>query len=455
MVFIRIKTNWLAYGYVFFVSIASVALFPVIQEPLDNDVFYHMAVAREMVEQNNFIAKERWFESPGGLLQFKYPPLFHWLLVLFSLGGAIDFEIIAVAFQIVFYPFALISSYLLVSHIKDKGTGFIAIILLTLYFPFFGRTHMAIPEALQHSLIPLTFLFYLKHKEKVAGVMMSIMLANHLFDAVFVLLTILGHWFFYRRGTFGILFFLLLSLPGMVFQVYGICGILNLNSVRNASNSYDFAISVSSNYYRMFLALTSSSIMLILSIWAFRKNILYEDSLLLVIWFLFLVLIFLKLPNRFPAYAALPLGFFVAMLIKNILDKRSPSYEYHLSIIAGLLIANIFLSYQWFPHVYDFYKPGVDKNEKEALLWIKDNLPREEVIQVNPGRSFYEGYRIVYFARHNTTESKNKAKYLYTVFSNEPSDKWCILKTYGLYKIYIRSSKGTTGWDDNLAYPIW
>jgi hypothetical protein len=193
--------------------------------------------------------------------------------------------------------------------------------------------------------------------------------------------------------------------------------------------------------------------MLILGIWALRKNILYGDSILLVIWFLFLILIFLKLPNRFPAYAGLPLAYFVAKGIWNVLEEKGPRYLYHFSLIAGLLIANIYLSYQFFPHLRDFDKPGVDGNEREALLWIRDNLPSNEVIQVNPGRSFFEGYRIVYFTKHNSMEGGTRAKYLYSASSNEPSGEWRIVKNYGRYKIYVRSSKDLTDRSGNLADP--
>ena len=272
--------------------------------------------------------------------------------------------------------------------------------------------------------------------------MMSIMLANHVFDAIFCLFTILGHWFLYRRATFNVLFFLLLSLPGIIFQVYGVYGFLALNSIKSMSSVYDFATSVSSNYSRMFLGIACPSIILTLGIWSLRKDTLCKDSILLVIWFFFLILIFLKLPNRFPGYAGLPLAFFAATGIRKVFEKKSPRYEYYLSIIAGLMIANIYWSYQFFPHVYDFYKPGADKKQRQALLYIRDNLPSKEVIQVNPGRSFYEGYRIVYFTRHNSTETAGKAKYLYSVLPDEPSGEWSVLKIYGKHKIYMRSSKG-------------
>jgi len=429
--------------YIILASMLSILFFPVILEPLDNDVFYHLIIAREMINSKTpLILHDPWFNAPEGLLH-SYPPLFHWVLVLFSLGGILNMEQIAVLFQIVFYPLALLTVYRLVSYVENKETAFVAIVILTLYFPFFGRTHLAIPEALQHVLIPLTFLAYLKGREKLCGILMALMLANHIFDPLLVFFAILTHYILYRKEPFNIRDFLLITSPGLIFQAYGIYGFFGLVSMVQSASISDIALSLSSNYYRMYLALVSSSVMIILGVWFFRRKLINRSNAIFAVWFLFSLPVFFKLPNRFPAYVGLPLAALAAILIIKLRDGRKFFYDLYLPIIIALLISSTYLSYLWFPHVHDFYKPGVDVNERLALSWIEKNIPKDEIIQLNRGRTFYEGYRIAYFTDHKTTESENISRYLYSIFPDDSSENWTLLRHYDTYKIYIKSNRIT------------
>ncbi|MCK4491120.1 MAG: hypothetical protein KAU03_00745 [Candidatus Altiarchaeales archaeon] len=380
-----------------------------------------------------FILHEPWFNAPKGSLHY-YPPLFHWILVLFSLGGTLDMRQLAVLFQIIFYPLALLTTYHLVSYVENKETGFIAVVVLTSYFPFFGRTHLPIPEALQHILIPLAFLTYLKSKDKLCGIILAMLLMNHIYDSLLILSAIFTHWFVYRRESFNMRNLLLISSLGLIFQLHGIYGHMYIHHNQPWLTNPLPGIS-----YRSYLAVASSSIMLILGSCCILRKSLSKSNNIFIFWFLFTLPIFWKMTHRFPAYAGAPLAVLAAILIVKLKNEGKNFYGVYLPIIVGLLVANACISYLAFPHIHDFYKPGVDENEKLALLWIKQNIPAEQIIQLGPRRSFYDGYRIAYFTGHKTTESENIAGYLYCVHPVEPPGNWTLIKGYGLYRIYTKA----------------
>jgi len=421
----------LTYIYIISVSVLSIIIFPVILEPLDNDVFYHLTIARDMIEKKTPVLYHvDWYFAPQGVLHW-YPPLFHWLLVIFSLGGLINLEYIAIFFQLIFYPLALLSAYHLVSYMENQKIGFITTLLLSTYFPFFARTHLAIPEALQHILIPVAFLMYLKGNEKLSILTLIALALSHRYDALLVFFAIIFHWALYKRKLYDIRNTVILFIPFLLLQVYYIQATPNSALSRLTMQGH--------TEYRFISGIVCTFILGILFVWSILTIERNSNRNCIIVWFLFTIPIFVfSMASRFPAYAAMPMSILVAIMIDREI-KKYQRYSVNLPIIAVLLLANIYISYEFYAHACDFMKPGVDKQEEEALLWISKNIPEDEIILVR--RSFYEGCRITYYTHHKTTQSPEYSKYLYiSPHNNPPQNGWKIIKESGPYKVYRKNN---------------
>ena len=120
--------------------------------------------------------------------------------------------------------------------------------------------------------------------------------------------------------------------------------------------------------------------------------------------------------------------------------KKKNFYSSYLPVLVLFLLLNAYVSYIAFPHVYDFHKPGVDVNERQMINLIGENISKDDIIQLNPGRSFYEGYRIAYYSGHTTTEKENISNYLYHIYQDPPPERWSLVKNISFYQLYISSS---------------
>ncbi|MEA1924686.1 MAG: hypothetical protein U9M95_02345 [Candidatus Altiarchaeota archaeon] len=420
------ETDKKAYIYILMVSVLFVYVFPVTLELLDNDVFYHLLVARQIIDSGSpYFLHQPFLNHPQGLIHY-YPPLFHWILVLSSMITGLEKG--ALYLKLLFYPLALLSFYVLVSSTLNKKTAFFSIIVLSTFFPFSARTHMAIPEALQYILIPLLLLSYLRGKEKICGFLLFLALINHLYDSLMLAVVLLTHWYLYRRETYRMQDTLLVAFPGLMFQLYGICGHLTV-----------FQIGVDEGYLfeRITLALASVFIPFLLCFWFILKRLLNPGNCVYILWFISALPVLFRLPGRFPAYIAMPLAVIVAVSLmdaRKLLEKKG----IYSSVVLSLLVLNLVFSTLFYPHVYDFYKPGIDSQEGEALSWIKENIPLNDVVSVGEGRSFYEGYKVAYCTGHRTTESWNQSLYLYIPYEMN-DDNWSLAVDYGRYRIYHRT----------------
>ncbi len=410
----------IAYLYIILVSLLSIIIFPIISTSLlDHDVFFHLLVSKEMIkEKTPFLLHEPWTTT---LETLSYPPLFHWVLVLFSLFGFLPMENLALFFQIIFYPLALLTFYQLTSYMEDRKTGFIAVIILSLYFPFFARTHLAIPEALQHIFIPLVFLSYLKGREKLCGLFSLFLFLNHNLDAFLILLIIGIHWLFYKRGKFAMLNTLLISSPGIILQLYSHFSftdpIENIFSKLGNTSSIDLS-----------LALLSSGILFLIGVWALLK---YRKGInpLLILWFLgTLIILFSYRAARFPAYLGPPASIIIAMaLLKEFKTEGRFSLAFP---IVGLIAISIYTSAIFFPFCYDFYGPGINEVEESSYQWIKSNLTGRSIFFVGS-----HGYKLVYFTDQKVIRDGGGGEYLFSNLPHySPDEGWRLIRDFGEYR---------------------
>jgi len=420
------ETDKKAYTLIIAVSILFICAVPLSMKLLDNDVFYHLLIAKQMIESGQpYFFNQPYFNHPQGILHY-YPPLFHWILALTSL--IVGLENAPLIWKPLFYPLAVFSFYHLVSKSFDKKTAYYSLIVLSTVFPFLARTHMAIPEALQYILIPLIFYAYLENKEKTCGLLLLMALINHLYDSLLIALVILAHARFNRNKGYAIHRTLLIALPGLIIQLYGITGHMMV---------YSPPIDLWFLNQKINLALSGTSMLLLLGLYYATRQLNNPKNTIYLLWIISSIPVLFILPGRFPAYAAMPLSVIGAIslmdLRKNISDKKI-----YLLVVFLLLVLNLLFSTLFYPHIYDYMKPGIDEQEEKALNWIKQNITLDEVVSVGSAGRYYEGYKIAYYSGHKTTDSWNKSRYLYALYDVDDSG-WNLSAQYGRYRIYERT----------------
>jgi len=433
------KIERAVYLYIILVSLLSLAIFPVISHLLSDDVFYHLIVVREMINSKTpLIIHEPWFNAPEGVFHNR-PPLFYWLMVLVSIGGVLNIEHVAIFFQFIFYPLALLTVYCLASYIDNKRVGLISVIILSTYLPFFARTHLCIPEALEHVMVPLALLYYLKGKEKTCGLFLLALFLNHSYYPFLVLFIIVSHWTLYKRRSYNLLSTLLIALPGISLQLY-----YRLHSIMG------YVIMVTSmtttgyvDCHNVSYAILCTAIILFVGLLSMWKSTHNQKNNILVMWFLSTIpILFLYHPARFPAYVASPLIIAIAMLIDDEINRYTGSWTYSRTIqgIAILLFINIIISTAFFTYAYDLATPALDDMEASALSWISENIPENQIILVPSGYGKCMSYRIVYYTNHGVTTIPSNSTCFYVASQELSNDDWVIYRRWGWYRIYKRDN---------------
>ncbi|OYT54779.1 MAG: hypothetical protein B6U72_01550 [Candidatus Altiarchaeales archaeon ex4484_2] len=424
------ETDKTAYIYILLVSACIILVHSSMLDFLDYDVFYHLLVAGELIKQKTlFLLHDPWFNHPSGLIHY-YPPLFHWILALSSLIAGLEKG--ALFLKLMFYPLALLSIYHLVSHVEGRETAFLSVILLSITPLFYTRVHLAIPESLQHVLIPLIFLFYLRGNAKLSGLITSLTLANHLYDSLLVFFAVSAHCLLYRKKTFNITNYFLFSLPGMVIQLYGVYA-------HSITYWAIYNISLLQRLSLMTVVLLGVVIPMVFLFWFIRRGLLDKTNSIFLVWFLFTLPILPGLPLRFPPYTLVPLMVLSSILFMD-LRKEVDFRLLYMPLIVFLLITQVFLSPLSFSIIAGFQGPCIDADERKALTWLRDNLPPGEPILLTEIQNPLQGFMksVPYFTGHPVTGLLNQSRYLYTL-SEIKDDNWSLAVEYGIYRIYHRN----------------
>ena len=426
------NTKYFCAFYIIISTILSPILFPLLLTPVDNDVFFHLSMVRNVQENLDFFPRSiNWLNAPDGIDQF-YPLFFHWLFFLLSFCGFFDLINITILFQILAFPCALTSLYFLSKHIHGEQKAFIAVVIASTFFPFFSRTHNCIPESIQHILIPLTVLFYLKKNVKLCGVLITIQFLNHFLDPFLVLLFITIDKVINRKTNKSSLFFIYIcAFPGIAVQIYWLTlkqQIYTINNAYAAANTFWPEITLN--------ALLPSLILMILVVVSIVKENKKRKYLIIYLWILSLLSIFfLNYPSRFPAYFAIPASILISTLIdQNITDFSKIKFIN----VALLLLISICLSFIFFGHRHDLQYPSVSVAFKDAVLWIKNFTPENSIISVNPGRTLYDGVKIYYLTRRRVTENLAYSNFHFSNKKNASIENWNLIEIFDDIYIYER-----------------
>ena len=416
--------------YIAIATIMSPVLFPLLLTPVDNDVWFHISMVRDMRQSGDLFPLEiGWRNAPHGIPLW-YPILFHWVLYAFSLGGLIDLVIVAVLAQLLLFPCALIAVFFLANYINNSRVAFFSVVLVSTFFPFFSRTHNCIPEAFQHILIPLTILAYLKGYSKSCGLLLTLQFLNHLLDPFLVLSFIAVHRIWSKSvRSFSLSQMVIFALPGGVMQLWWL--------IRRALSPLTL-YTVQSGYWSEVIlnGILPSYFLTLMVIYALFKRINIPQRILILLWIISLQpVLFSKLASRFPAYYVTPASLLVAPVLTRLGNKLLAPEMLRWTF---LFFASVAFSFFFFGHTHDLTVPAVSPQQRSALQWIETHTPQNAIILVDPGRTRYDGYRIYFFTKRRVTELSTSADFHLSLLPDPESSAWRLSVEFDGIYIYKR-----------------
>ena len=146
--------------------------------PTGPDCWYHMAVARKIIELGKIPLWDTWEFQPVGRPHL-YPPLFHILLAICAKGDVENIIPGARIIQIVLYPAALLTSWYFIRLLFSSKTAFIALIILSMDMTFSIIFIGLMPSSLVNLLFPLLLVTFLS-KRLLSVPLMVLCLYSHL-----------------------------------------------------------------------------------------------------------------------------------------------------------------------------------------------------------------------------------------------------------------------------------
>lgn len=165
--------------------------------PVGPDCWYHMAVARKIMELGKIPLWDTWEFQPVGRPHL-YPPLLHLLIAFFSR----DVENItggARVLQIGLYPAALLTSWYFARLVFSSKVAFIAVVILSMDITFSIIFVGLMPSSLVNLLFPLILVGFLSKRLVIAVPLMVLCLYSHLSFPFLVLICLLVLSYKYRE----------------------------------------------------------------------------------------------------------------------------------------------------------------------------------------------------------------------------------------------------------------
>ncbi|MBU7019100.1 MAG: hypothetical protein HXS44_16435 [Theionarchaea archaeon] len=164
--------------------------------PFGDDCWYHLAVARNIIEKGGIPLWDTWEFQPVGRPHL-YPPLLHILIAFFSEDAehVIDG---AKVLQIFLYPAALLTSWYFARLLFSSKIAFIALIILSMDLTFLLIFIGIMPSSLINLIFPLLLISFLSKRLKTSVLLMTLCLYSHLSLPFLVLICLLVLSYKYR-----------------------------------------------------------------------------------------------------------------------------------------------------------------------------------------------------------------------------------------------------------------
>jgi len=207
--------------------------------PNNVDTWYHLAVARKILEFGTVPIWDSWEFAPAGRPHL-YPPLLH-LLIAFCAGAKENIVNGGRVLQSLFYPIALFTNWLFVRYLLDRKTAFLALIFLSMDMGFLMINAMILPSMLINIFLPLLLICFLKRKFFLSVILMALCLYSHLSFPFVVLFCLFlfsrkyNYMDFYKKF---VIFSLILYLPWFL-RILG-----NFNALENTIQTFSSPIHI-------------------------------------------------------------------------------------------------------------------------------------------------------------------------------------------------------------------
>jgi hypothetical protein len=143
----------------------------------DSDPMYHMAVARQIIDQGRLPRWDYWEYAPFGRPHLYHPAL-HYLIVLFSWKSG-DVVYGFNTLQMLLYPLALLGGWYFARWLFGAAGGFLSLIFLSMGMFFLVSQAMAMPAALVTALIPPILMAFLAKRTLPAVLLLTFALYTH------------------------------------------------------------------------------------------------------------------------------------------------------------------------------------------------------------------------------------------------------------------------------------
>ncbi len=164
--------------------------------PLGDDCWYHLAVARKIIELGEIPLWDTWEFQPVGRPHL-YPPLLHVLIAFFSKDAESVIEG-AKVLQIFIYPAALLTSWYFARLLFSSKVAFISLIILSMDATFLLIFIGIMPSSLVNLIFPLLLVSFLSKRLKTSIFLMVLCLYSHLSFPFLVLICLLVVSYKYR-----------------------------------------------------------------------------------------------------------------------------------------------------------------------------------------------------------------------------------------------------------------
>ncbi|MBU7044965.1 MAG: hypothetical protein HXS54_00895 [Theionarchaea archaeon] len=178
--------------------------------PFGDDCWYHLAVARNIIEKGGIPLWDTWEFQPVGRPHL-YPPLLHILIAFFSEDAEHVIEG-AKVLQIFLYPAALLTSWYFTRLLFSSKIAFIALIILSMDLTFLLIFIGIMPSSLINLIFPLLLISFLSKRLKTSVFLMTLCLYSHLSLPFLVLICLLVLSYKYRTYLNFYKKFIILSL---------------------------------------------------------------------------------------------------------------------------------------------------------------------------------------------------------------------------------------------------
>lgn len=248
---------------------------------------------------------------------FEYPPLFHWLMILLTIGLIIP----PIYFQIVFALLSTIGILIYTYKTESEETLILVSILLASSIAFVSFAGSLMPQAMDYFLFPLILLFYSKNRVKLTILGVLILFFMHITGLLFLMI-LFAHSILTKHHKFTKIFLVMILLLSPIFYYYNSLGPLSWIVKWDWKVQMEWEKQYMNPFYMLFL--NSGFLTWILLPYAsyklYKKRFkLTETQLLYVLWigaFLSFI-IFQQGVWRMISYQIVPLSLLVASLVSN------------------------------------------------------------------------------------------------------------------------------------------